>query len=81
MESVIYKEWCLLYDFVNWCIISKLYHWKMFNPIVLIIVDITFQILFYYLIKSFCLFIGLKIKSCRKLVVYFKLYYKYYKES
>ena len=53
----------------------------MFNPVILIVIDITFKILFNSLIKPFYLSIGLKVKSYRKFIVHFKLYYKYYKES
>ncbi len=52
----------------------------MFNLIVLIVVDITFKVLFNNLVESFYLSIGLKIKNCRKLIVHSKFYYKYYKE-
>ena len=53
---------------------------KIFNLIILIVVDIIFKILFNNLVESFCLPIGLKIKSYRKFIVYFQFYYKYYKE-
>ena len=52
----------------------------MFDPIILIVVDIISKILFNSLIESFYLSINLKIKSCKKLIVHFKFYYKYYKE-
>ena len=52
----------------------------MFDPIILIVVDIVTKILFNNLIKSFYLSINLKIENCRKFVVYFKFYYKCYKE-
>ena len=53
----------------------------MFNLVVLVIVDITFKILFNSLIESFYLSIDLKIKSYRKFAVYSEFYYKYCKES
>ncbi len=52
----------------------------MFDPIILIIVDITFKVLFNSLIKLFCLFIDLRMKDYKKFVVYSKFYYKYYKK-
>ncbi len=52
----------------------------MFNLIILVVIDIVFKILFNNLIKSFYLFIDLKIKNYRKFAVYSEFYYKYYKE-
>ena len=52
----------------------------MFDLVILVIVDIIFEVLFNSLIELFCLFIGLKIKNYRKFVVYSEFYYKYYKE-
>ncbi len=52
----------------------------MSDPIILIIVDITFQILFNNLIESFYLSIGLKMKDYRKLVVYSEFCNEYCKE-
>ncbi len=43
----------------------------MFNPVILVIVDIISEVLFNSLVKSFCLSIGLKVKGCRKSVVHF----------
>ncbi len=43
----------------------------MFDLVVLVVIDIVFEILFNSLIESFYLFIGLKIKSYRKFIVYF----------
>ena len=53
----------------------------MFNLINLIIVDITSQILFYYLIESFYLSVRLKMKNCGKLVVHSEFRGKSYKKS
>ncbi len=53
----------------------------MFNPIVLIIIDIIFKVLLNNLIESFYLSIDLKIKDYKKFVVYSEFCYKYYKES
>ncbi len=61
-------------------IVYKLYHRKIFDPIVLIVIDIIFKILFNNLIESFYLFIGLKIKGYKKLTIYSESYYKCYKE-
>ncbi len=52
----------------------------MFNLVILIIVDIISQILFYYLIKSFYLSVRLKVKDCKKFVVYSEFCNKCYKE-
>jgi len=52
----------------------------MFDPIVLIVVDIVFEVLFDGLIESFYLFIGLKIKDYKKFVVHSKFCYESYKE-
>ena len=52
----------------------------MFDPIILIVVDIIFEVLFNSLIKLFYLSIDLKMKNYRKLIVHSKSYYKYYKE-
>ncbi len=43
----------------------------MFNPIILVIVDITSKALFNSLIELFYSSIGLKMKSCRKFAIYF----------
>ncbi len=53
----------------------------MFDPVILIVVDIAFEILFNSLIKSFYLSIGLRVKSYKKLVVYSEFYYECYEES
>ncbi len=53
----------------------------MFDLIVLIVVDITSEILFNNLIESFYLSIDLKVKNYRKLIVYSEFYYKYYEKS
>ena len=53
----------------------------MFNPVILVVIDIISQILFYYLVKLFYLSIGLKIKGYKKLVVHSEFYNEYYKES
>ncbi len=53
----------------------------MFNLINLIIVDITSQILFHYLIKSFYLSVRLKVKSYKKFAIDSKFCSKYYIES
>ncbi len=52
----------------------------MFDLIILVAVDIVSKVLFNSLIESFCLSIGLRVKGCKKLVVYFESYYKYCKE-
>jgi len=52
----------------------------MFDLVILIIIDITYKILFKKLIESFYLFIDLKIKDYRKFVVYSEFYDEYYKE-
>ncbi len=51
-------------------IINKLYYWEMFDLIILIVIDITSEVLFNSLIKSFYLFIGLKMKGYRKFIVH-----------
>ncbi len=81
MISINYKEWCLFYRYVDRYIINKLYHREIFDLIVLIIINITFKILFNNLIESFYLSIDLKIKNCRKFAVYSEFCYEYYKES
>ncbi len=70
----------MFYRYIDRYIVYKLYYWEMFNLIVLIIVDITSEILFDNLIESFYLSIGLKIKNYRKFIVHFKFCYEYYKE-
>ncbi len=80
MESIIRKEWCLFYNFINWYIVNKLYYWKMFDLVILIIVDITSQILFHCLIESLYLSVRLKIKGCKKFTVHSEFYNEYYKE-
>ena len=52
----------------------------MFDPVVLIVIDIISEVLFNNLIKSFYLSIGLEIKGYRKLTVHSKFCYEYYKE-
>ncbi len=53
----------------------------MFDPIILIVVNITSEILFNNLIESFYQSIRLEIKNYKKLAVHSEFYYKYYKES
>ncbi len=53
----------------------------MFDLIILTIINIVSEVLFNNLIKSFYLFVDLIVKGCKKLAIYFKLYYKRYKES
>ncbi len=81
MISINCKEWYLLYRYINKYIVYKLYYQKMFNPVILVVVNIISKILFNNLIKSFYLFIGLKVKNYKKLVVHSEFYYEYYKES
>ncbi len=66
---------------MNRYVVYKLYYWKMFNLIVLVVVDITSKVLFNSLVESFYLFIYLKVKSYRKFVVHSEFCYKYCKES
>ena len=80
MISVNYKEWCLFYKYIDRYIVYKLYYQKMFDPVILIVVDIVSEVLFNSLIKSFYLFIGLKMKNYRKFVVYSEFCYEYYEE-
>ncbi len=81
MISVNHKEWCLFYKYINRYIIYKLYYWEIFDPVILVIINIVSKVLFNSLVKSFYLSIGLKVKSYRKFIVYSEFYYKYYKES
>ncbi len=62
----------MFYGFINWYIINKLCYWKIFDPVVLVVVNIISQVLFYCLIESFYLFVCLKVKSYKKLIVYSK---------
>ena len=80
MISINCKERCLLYKYIDRCIIYKLYYWEIFNLIVLIVINIVSEVLFNNLVELFYLFIGLRIKSYKKFVVHFEFYYKYYKE-
>ncbi len=52
----------------------------MFDPIVLIVVNIISEVLFNSLVESFYLSIGLKMKGYRKFTVYSEFRNKYYKE-
>ena len=52
----------------------------MFDPIILIVVDIVSEVLFNSLVKLFYLSIGLGIKGYRKFAIHFKFCCKYYKE-
>ena len=52
----------------------------MFDLVILVVVDIVSKVLFNSLVESFYLFIGLKIKSCKKFIIHSEFYYKYYKE-
>ncbi len=52
----------------------------MFNLVILIVVDITSQVLFNSLIEIFYLFIGLEIKGYKKLVIHSEFRGKYYKK-
>ncbi len=52
----------------------------MFDPIILIVIDITSKILFNSLVESFYFSIGLEVKSYRKFIIYSKLYYEYCEE-
>ena len=52
----------------------------MFDPIVLIVVNIASEILFNNLVESFHLSIDLKMKSYRKFTVQSKFYGEYCKE-
>ncbi len=74
------KKWCLFRRYIDKYIVCKLYYREIFDLVILIVVDITSEVLFDSLVKSFCLFIGLKVKSYGKLVVYSEFCYKYYKE-
>ncbi len=74
------KKWYLFCRYIDRYIVYKLCYRKIFNPVILVIIDIIFKILFNNLIESFYLFIGLKIKNCRKLIVYSEFYYKRYKK-
>jgi len=65
------KEWCLFYRYVDRSVIYKLYYRKVFDPIILVIINIAFEILFNSLVEPFYLSIGLKMKGYRKFVVYF----------
>ncbi len=65
------KEQYLFYRFINRYVIYKLYYWKMFDLVILIIVDIISEILFNSLVESFYLFIDLRVKSYRKFIVHF----------
>ncbi len=71
MISINCKERYLLRRYINRCIVYKLCHWKMLNLIILVVIDITSKVLFNSLVESFYLSIDLKIKDCRKFVVYF----------
>ncbi len=53
----------------------------MSNPIILIVVDIVFEILFDGLVESFYLSIGLGIKSCKKFAIYSEFCDECYEES
>ena len=81
MISVNYKEWCLFYKYIDRYIVYKLYYRKMFNLIILVVIDIISQILFYCLIESFCLSVYLKVKGYRKLAIPSEFYNECYKES
>ncbi len=43
----------------------------MFDPIVLVVVDVVSEVLFNSLVELFYLSIGLEMKSCRKLAIHF----------
>ncbi len=53
----------------------------MFNLIILVVVDIVSEVLFYCLIESFYLSIRLRVKGCRKFVVHSEFYGEYYEKS
>ena len=71
MISINYKEWYLLYKYIDRYIVYKLYYRKIFDLIILIVVDIAFKVLFNSLIESFYLFIGLRMKRYKKFIVHF----------
>ncbi len=52
----------------------------MFNLVILVVVDIVSEVLFNGLVELFCLSIGLRMKGCRKFVVYFEFCCKCYEE-
>ncbi len=52
----------------------------MFNLVILIVVDVISEVLFYCLVELFYLFICLGVKSYRTFVVYSKFYNESYKE-
>ena len=52
-------------------VVYKLYYWKIFDLIILVVVDIVSEVLFNNLVKSFYLSIGLRVKDYRKFAVYF----------
>jgi len=75
------KERCLLCKYIDRYIVYKLYYRKMFDPVILVVVDIVSEVLFNSLNESFYLSIGLKVKDYGKLVVYSEFCYEYCKES
>ncbi len=66
---------------MNRYIVYKLYYQEMFDLIILVIIDIVSEVLFNSLVELFYLFIGLRVKSCRKLIIHSEFYYKYCEES
>ncbi len=71
MIFVNYKEQYLLYGYIDKYIIYKLYYWKMFDLVILVVINVVSEVLFNSLVESFYLFISLGMKGCRKFVVYF----------
>ncbi len=70
----------MLCRYIDRYIVYELCYWKMFDPIILVVVDIAFEVLFNSLVESFYLSIGLRIKNCKKFVVYSEFCYEYYEE-
>ncbi len=64
------KERCLFYRYMNRYIICKLYYKKMFDLIILIVVNVASEVLFNNLVESFCLSISLGMKDYRKFAIY-----------
>ena len=52
----------------------------MFDLVILVVINIVFEVLFNSLVESFCLSIGLGMKGCRKFTIHSEFYYKCYKE-
>ncbi len=52
----------------------------MSNLVILVVIDITSQVLFYYLVESFYLFVYLKVKGCQKFAIDSEFRNEYCKE-